>query len=619
VAQPPPSAVHGDDAERRRGQWLRCFAVALVGVALAGVATAVATGAWRGYLPGGDVALIDLRVRDTWFGGLQGVPLVGVYSRFGWNHPGPAMFWAIAPLSLVAGGASWATIVGAALVQGVAITLAASLAWRRGGFGFLLAVLAIEGLMYTSNGAEALVSPWNPYVAVAFLPLFILLVWSASLGATGSLIGSVIVGSFLVQTHVGYAVLVVVAFVWLGATALADRSRHSASARWSARGVAIACGAGALMWLPPLIDQATHDPGNLTKLWKYFVAGGAHGHPVGLLRAAGILAAEFTVPPPWLGGGEPVNRFVGEAATVSTLWLMIPAALLVLGYLAARRSGRCDRIRLVVLVGLLNGAGVVTISRVTGGADVFLFYWRTPLALFVLLAVGSAVAGWVNTAEHRTAWRLGGVALVGCVVATSVSVSWDVATGAPVLDTEPVIRQLVSQLDAEGFPRDPTLVRFADNGYRGVGIGVFDELDRRGVPVRVDTKEGYRLGSFRTITPDRARAVWYVVEAQQSDTMATRSGARVLARSTPLNAGDDRELVRLQSQLRIQLEEAGRADLIPALDSELVPLLVDAVPGIDKTAALRVAHFNQKVSRSGRCRCAIVAFSSRAPVLTTRL
>src|SRR6476469_3449414 len=71
------------------------------------------------YFPVQDRASIDLWVSDV-FG--SHTPLVGAYSR-GFNHPGPLLFYALAPLSRLAGGAAWATLVGAALVQGVGVVL----------------------------------------------------------------------------------------------------------------------------------------------------------------------------------------------------------------------------------------------------------------------------------------------------------------------------------------------------------------------------------------------------------------------------------------------------------------------------------------------------------------
>lgn len=44
---------------------------------------------WR---PSGDWAVLTMRVEDVG----RHTPLVGPYSRFGWNHPGPLMYWLLA-------------------------------------------------------------------------------------------------------------------------------------------------------------------------------------------------------------------------------------------------------------------------------------------------------------------------------------------------------------------------------------------------------------------------------------------------------------------------------------------------------------------------------------------
>src|SRR5262245_57976259 len=82
----------------------RVVAALLTGVALVPVFVVIAARAGRDYLPIGDLALIDLRVRDVWS---RDIPLTGAYSRFGWNHPGPLLSWLMAPLSLVTGRAAW--------------------------------------------------------------------------------------------------------------------------------------------------------------------------------------------------------------------------------------------------------------------------------------------------------------------------------------------------------------------------------------------------------------------------------------------------------------------------------------------------------------------------------
>src|SRR3954451_559346 len=74
--------------------------------------------AGRHWWPTDDFAVIDLRVRDVFTANSS---LTGLYSRPGWNHPGPIMFWAMAPLSWATGHATWATRIGGAVLQLMAL------------------------------------------------------------------------------------------------------------------------------------------------------------------------------------------------------------------------------------------------------------------------------------------------------------------------------------------------------------------------------------------------------------------------------------------------------------------------------------------------------------------
>src|SRR5439155_9917057 len=122
---PTVAAVHSlEDQSAKsvpRGRDIRRDHRVVVGVALllalSPVLAVVATRTGRHYVPLGDEANIDLRVRDVF---TSNTPLVGAYSR-GFDHPGPLLYWLLAPLSALVGGASWATLVGGALLQGAAI------------------------------------------------------------------------------------------------------------------------------------------------------------------------------------------------------------------------------------------------------------------------------------------------------------------------------------------------------------------------------------------------------------------------------------------------------------------------------------------------------------------
>ena len=116
----------------------------LVLSALAPYLVVVATRFGHSYTPEGDNGTIDLRVRDVWS---LHPPLVGPYSTFGWNHPGPLLFYALAIPSLLSGFAAWGTQVGGALLQGLAVAWLAWLAWRRGRLPLLAVTMVGVGLL----------------------------------------------------------------------------------------------------------------------------------------------------------------------------------------------------------------------------------------------------------------------------------------------------------------------------------------------------------------------------------------------------------------------------------------------------------------------------------------
>jgi len=147
----------------------------------------------------GDYSLIELRTRAV---GTSHTPLVGPYSRFGWNHPGPTLFFALAaPYRLLASHGR-GLLLGAALIAGVA-TVAIVVGLMRadrppvvGVFGLLVFAALVRAL-----GAGFLWDPWNPYVIV--LPFFALVLaswWTAS-GDERALPFAVGFASFVVQTH----------------------------------------------------------------------------------------------------------------------------------------------------------------------------------------------------------------------------------------------------------------------------------------------------------------------------------------------------------------------------------------------------------------------------------
>src|SRR6202022_497886 len=181
-----------------------------------------------GFRADSDNALNELRTRDVG----RHLVLLGPYSRDGWNHLGPAMYYLLALPYRAAGSHSAGMYLGALVINAIALAAMAWIAWRRGGLPTLLfTTLGIAVVMH-ALGADFLRDPWNPYITVVPFGLLVFLVWELSVGTTWALPAAAAVTTFLVQTHVGYVPvaipLLVGGAVWLVlARRRADTNEHA--------------------------------------------------------------------------------------------------------------------------------------------------------------------------------------------------------------------------------------------------------------------------------------------------------------------------------------------------------------------------------------------------------
>ncbi len=199
--------------------------VVLAVVLLPLLVAAVRLGLAGGWHPTLDNALIELRVRDV---GSHPV-LLGPFSREGWNHPGPALFYLLALPYRMAGGHPIGLLLGALAVNAAAIAGMAVIARRRGGQVPLLAMLLLLSLLVRTLGVDFLADPWNPNITVLPFGLFLFLCWDMTCGGAWSLPLAVGVGSFLVQSHLGYAPVTAVLGLFGTAWLIKDVARTRAN------------------------------------------------------------------------------------------------------------------------------------------------------------------------------------------------------------------------------------------------------------------------------------------------------------------------------------------------------------------------------------------------------
>ena len=323
------------------------------------IALAAARGIAGGYQPIGDNALIELRARDVF---TSDHPLLGTWSSasisagIDVNHPGPLIFDLVAvPLRLFGGAAGIALAV-----AGLHIAIVWTVGWvthRAGGATAAIASMTITAGIVWTLGSELLYDPWQPNVLVLPFWLLVCTVWAIVSGEVGLFPLACGVGSFAMQTHLGYIFIVPLLLAFAAVMAW----RASPSIDLLKRPAVLSVGVVLLLWAQPLWEQF-FGPGR-GNLGRVVTAGGGGGddfEPVestrtGVVLGVRILGSVLALPP-WWGRPGYDDSIPGSTQTVtptgldidapglrtfvpSFLGLVAMAALLAVGWYVARRAG----------------------------------------------------------------------------------------------------------------------------------------------------------------------------------------------------------------------------------------------------------------------------------------
>lgn len=210
-----------------------------------------------------DGAILEIYTLEA----LRGKLLLGPYSRFGWHHPGPLYFYLQAPWYWLSGLHTAGMQAGALAINAAA---AALIAWVLAAHATSVLALftSLAVAFYAVRCGDLLVSVWNPHVIV--LPMLAFLIVAAGCAASGRralVLWLVALGSLLVQTHVAMAPVVASAGVFVLAAQFTAVRRAAPAAGLLA----------VVLWLPAILEQLTHRPGNVVALATFFTAGAGHG------------------------------------------------------------------------------------------------------------------------------------------------------------------------------------------------------------------------------------------------------------------------------------------------------------------------------------------------------
>ncbi|HVW33780.1 MAG TPA: hypothetical protein VHL53_14680 [Acidimicrobiia bacterium] len=488
----PAAASPGADPEVRDptpGPGRRRPSVPL-GLAIVAIPAVIAVvrlllGAHRPFTNYGDDAILEAAVRRV----ASGSQALGPYSRFGFHQPGPAYFFVQAPFAWLTGGSDRSLFLGAAVINFGAALGSVWIVLRRYGDRAATWTATVVVAYVIAAGPAFALNAWNPYVLALPLLLAILLVADGAAGSLPAGAAALVVGSYLVQTHVAVALTLVAAgavgVAVFGRSLLArwreERPRRpTAPRRWVALGVAGAL--LALLWVPPLVEQVTHSPGNLTTLARFF--GEKHpeydtGVDHRLRTASTQVAAQLATLP--LGRPPASNHTTGRRLRdgVALAELAGAAVVTTLGW--RRRQAFVMTLGAVSVVGA--AVAVWSTTRIVGDVMPYLLVWSGVLALPAWIGLGLLVPG---PASSAVGWRS---VLVAVPVGLGLVLGWSMLrTPLPPVPDNPgvasaagLVRPWLAAHDARSVR-----VRLGQHDQWPLAAGVINRLDDAGFDVSVD-------------------------------------------------------------------------------------------------------------------------------------
>jgi len=587
TSRAPSTQTIGGPGDHRRPPIRGRFAAVALGVTLfplvvSAIALVVKVGG--DYAAGSDIGLTELRTLDV---GRHPV-LLGPYSRDGWNHPGPALFYALALPYRLAGSHSIGLALGALLINALAIAGMALVARRVAGVPCMLLTLVGCAVLLRSLGPVFLRNPWNPYIAVLPFGLLVFLAWAMTCGRAWALPTGAGVASFCIQTHIGYAPIavpllacgaasLVVLTVRRSGDALDERRRRSHAL---IRASMVAAAVLIVMWLPAVIQQFVDSPGNLTEVVRYFDHPSAPSHS--FAEGYRAVSGQFELTPQWLTGNLDVTPFTGEPYllySTSLPLLLIPLGLALWAFRHWRYS-EANRLGLVLLVALI--VGVFSIRQIIGPAYAYRLQWTWFLGTLAFIVV--LWAAWTLISRQIRAPDGGqrvlpAVTLSALVVFSGVNSVSATRAGTPQDDMSSALNELGPAVEA-ALPKgggDVLVVSTpVGSGYQP---GLVRYLEGRGIAIRVDRSVEDAYGSHRVHRADTPlRAALTIAADEDFDERVTAPYLRLVAYWGTRTPEERKPLVIRRAELQAA-NEAGTLSR-DALARELVALPLGHAVGV---------------------------------------
>lgn len=464
--------------------------------------------------------------------------IYGNYSRFHFHHPGPAFFYVYALGEIVFHDALGLTptphnahVIAAILLQTACFVLALLLLSRLLERDWVLPAGLLLGVIHFAAAQRVFTSIWPPHVLLAPFLLFFAGCAGVSLQRWRYLPVAVLAGSLLVHGHVAQPLFV--GGLFIAALALAvvySRTGFRALARSYRCSLLAALAILALFLTPILIDAMQGSGSNLTRIFRHLSNHHDDGKTVLQSLLYFLLFVTYQPEPDHFLDPVGPTTWAGFRPHAYFLIFWGLAFLVVIGrttreFLKRNPSDenialRRRRLHLLLLWTLTALLCLVWGTRQTGPMFAFNghFYFGVHFLIY-LLAVTTLIRllppGWMR-------W-LGPISGLTAVVIATFALGTDPAM------PDPRGRQINAGIDdviaADPHPDLPKMLVFDyDNWSDGATVAL--QLQRRGIPFRVEPHWDFMFESHRTISLDELAApelgfsVWRFVPAPKVDAAA---------------------------------------------------------------------------------------------------
>lgn len=559
------------------------------------------------WFPAGDMAQAELHMR----GFFRHPPLVGAAGRivsedgFQGSHPGPSLWLAMLPVYVLGARSSGALMAAAASVHVVSIAVILWMIHRRGGRILTVFSALVILAILRSAGTDFMIEPWNPWLALLPFVVFVLLIvevfdprLSREVPANADstrrnsvvIAAAIAVGSHCVQSHAGYALLVIPPLVAvlvftivrsIGSEVDVDRRQMF---RKVLLPLGVALGTTLFVWMAPLVDQLRRVPGNITILLQHF---GSPGEPaIGISQSWEILSSQLNVLGPWLLGPS------GSEST-AVRWLGFVAFILLVSW-ALYRSHR-DQAEMFSALSVLVGftvLGAISISRIFGPYYEYTVRWLwmiTGMSIAFSLTILTRSLRQSHFLSRMLTHRSTSFASLAVIAAMSAVTIVQVADRVklPGATDSRILAGLIDETAAALDPGSSYQIRFYDPyTLNATGFGLLLELERRGFDVKVDPEFAAAALPHRTAPMQETDGVLWVVVGPAIERAALDPRLTTIARFNPRSAEQQTRSRQLLQDVADGLRAAGRDDLVSSLDSPGASILFAEPPLPEATADL---------------------------------